>query len=90
MDKHSSSHLFTSSAEGQLMKIEMELFNGIFYNLDVQEDPAFVYKDINDLYEFGPKIGEGAFNIVYKARFKPLDIILAVKVLKDADNEQQC
>ena len=63
------------------------MFNGIFYNLDAQDDPAYKYEDPSDLYEFGDQIGQGAFSIVYKAKFKPTGKIMAVKTLRP---DRQC
>lgn len=84
----SGGHIFTSSTEVKLMKVEFNVFNGIFYNLDAQEDPLYQYDDINDLYEFFEQLGQGAFSTVFRARFKPLDKIMAVKVLKDEKNNE--
>ena len=74
--------LFTNSADVHLMKVEFQVFNGIFYNLDAQDDATYKYEDPSDLYEFGEQIGQGAFSIVYKARFKPTGKIMAVKTLR--------
>lgn len=40
----------------------------------------FAYNDVNELYEFHEKIGEGAFSDVYRCKFLPTDEIIAVKV----------
>lgn len=57
MAKRQSDKLFTSSTEVKLMKVEFEVFNGIFYNLDAQDDPAYQYDNIDELYEFYEEIG---------------------------------
>ena len=63
---------------------------GIFYNLDEIKEARrgpkseykteFAYNDVNELYEFYEKIGEGAFSDVYRCKFLPTDEIIAVKV----------
>lgn len=70
------------------MKVEFNVFNGIFYNLDAQDDPLYQYEDISELYEFYEQLGQGAFSMVYRAKFKPLDKIMAVKILKDERNTE--
>ena len=88
MMKRQSDRLFTSSTEVKLMKVEFEVFNGIFYNLDAQDDAAYQYEEIDELYEFYEEIGQGAFNVVYRAKFKPWDKIMAVKILRDDRSTQ--
>jgi len=58
------------------------VFNGVFYNLDVQLDSKYTYEDENELYSFQEKIGEGAFSTVHRALFKPTGETIAVKILK--------
>lgn len=60
-----------------------KVFNGVFYNLDVQMDSKYSYEDENELYTFQDKIGEGAFSVVFKAIFKPTGETIAVKILKE-------
>lgn len=63
---------------------------GIFYNLDEVKESRrgpkseykqeFAYNDVNELYEFYEKIGEGAFSDVYRCKLLVTDEIIAVKV----------
>ena len=61
----------------------VEVFNGVFYNLDAQTNENYTYNHEGELYEFKETLGEGAFGKVSKCRFKPTGEIMAVKMLKE-------
>lgn len=64
------------------IQIEQKVFQGFFYNLDAQINSDLQFQDAEELYEFDTTLGEGSFGQVQKARFKPTDEIMAVKLLK--------
>ena len=59
----------------------------VFYNLDeiwatnIVHD-KYKYDNSTELYDYYELIGQGAFNKVFRAKFKPTGEIIAVKILK--------
>ena len=55
-----------------------EVFNGVFYNLDVMLETAYKYNNPEEIYDFYEELGEGGFSTY----FKPTGEEMAVKILK--------
>ena len=59
-----------------------EVFNGVFYNLDVMIETAYKFNNPEEIYDFYEELGEGGFSTCFRAYFKPTGEELAVKILK--------